>query len=176
MTERERDDRLPCVSVTKIPQPSAEMTGSNGLPGMSRWTIGSFAGKLQALPWAPAGAATSTARRGDARNLSCLSAFHLTNVVSLVLSVLIEIGYVEAIFRYPVKSMRGERLEVAELGWHGIDGDRRLAFRRMDDHSGMPWLTASKLPDLILYAPHRGEEGAQGELPTHVRTPDGEEP
>jgi uncharacterized protein YcbX len=94
--------------------------------------------------------------------------------------MLIEIGHVEAIFRYPVKSMRGERLEVANLGWHGLDGDRRLAFRRMDDHSGFPWLTASKLPELLLLAPQRGEgdaseDGGQGELPTHIRTPDGEE-
>jgi len=43
--------------------------------------------------------------------------------------MLIEIGHVEAIFRYPVKSMAGERLEVAELGWHGLDGDRRLAVK-----------------------------------------------
>jgi uncharacterized protein YcbX len=43
----------------------------------------------------------------------------------------IEIGQIEAIFRYPVKSMRGEPLEAATLGWHGLDGDRRLAaFRR----------------------------------------------
>jgi hypothetical protein len=89
--------------------------------------------------------------------------------------MLIEIGHVEAIFRYPVKSMSGERLEVANLGWHGLDGDRRLAFRRMDDRSGMPWLTASKLPDLLLFAPHRHEDTAQGDLPTHIRTPDGEE-
>ena len=34
--------------------------------------------------------------------------------------MLTEIGQVEAIFRYPVKSMGGERLEVADLGWHGI--------------------------------------------------------
>jgi hypothetical protein len=61
-------------------------------------------------------------------------------------SMLIEIGHVEALFRYPVKSMGGERLEVAELGWYGLEGDRRLAFRRMDDRGGMPWLTASKLP------------------------------
>ena len=86
----------------------------------------------------------------------------------------IEIGRVEAIFRYPVKSMSGERLEVAELGWHGLEGDRRLAFRRMDDRSGMPWLTASKLPDLLLFAPHRSADPAHGELPTYVRTPDGE--
>ncbi len=86
-----------------------------------------------------------------------------------------EIGQVEAIFRYPVKSMGGEGLEVARLGWHGIDGDRRLAFRRIDDRSGFPWLTASKLPDLLLFAPHRREDGAPGDLPTHVRTPDGDE-
>jgi uncharacterized protein YcbX len=89
--------------------------------------------------------------------------------------MLIEIGQVEAIFRYPVKSMSGERLEAANLGWHGLDGDRRLAFRRIDDRSGFPWLSASKLPDLLLFAPHRSENGAQGELPTHVRTPDGKE-
>jgi uncharacterized protein YcbX len=87
----------------------------------------------------------------------------------------VEIGHVEAIFRYPVKSMRGERLETAELGWHGVNGDRRLAFRRMGDHSGFPWLTASKLPELLLFAPYRSEAGVDGDLPTHARTPDGEE-
>ncbi|MCA1581644.1 MAG: MOSC domain-containing protein [Acidobacteria bacterium] len=87
----------------------------------------------------------------------------------------IEIGHVEAIFRYPVKSMGGERLEAARLGWHGLDGDRRLAFRRLDDRSGFPWLTASRLPDLLLFAPHRLGDGTHGDLPTHVRTPGGEE-
>jgi MOSC domain-containing protein len=89
--------------------------------------------------------------------------------------MLMEIGHVDAIFRYPVKSMAGERLEVGNLGWHGLDGDRRLAFRRTDDRSGMPWLTASKLPDLLRFAPHRRQDGVQGDLPTHIRTPDGEE-
>ena len=86
----------------------------------------------------------------------------------------IEIGHVDAIFRYPVKSMGGERLEVASLGWHGLDGDRRLAFRRIDDRSAFPWLSASKVPDLLLFTPHRREDDAQGDLPTHVRTPDGD--
>ena len=89
--------------------------------------------------------------------------------------MLIEIGQVEAIFRYPVKSMGGERLEVANLGWHGLDGDRRLAFRRIDDRSGFPWLTASKLPDLLRFAPGRRDNGAEGDLPTRIRTPDGNE-
>ena len=85
--------------------------------------------------------------------------------------MLIEIGHLEAIFRYPVKSMGGERLEVANLGWHGLDGDRRLAFRRIDDRSAFPWLSASKLPDLVLFTALRRD----GDLPTHIRTPNGEE-
>ena len=86
-----------------------------------------------------------------------------------------EIGHVEALFRYPVKSMRGEQLESAELGWHGLEGDRRLALRRIDDRSGFPWLTAGKLPELILFAPQGGEDRVDGHFPTHVRTPNGQE-
>jgi len=96
--------------------------------------------------------------------------------------MLIEIGAVEAIFRYPVKSMGGERLEVTNLGWYGLEGDRRLAFRQMGNRSGMPWLTASKLPDLLRFAPQRREDGGRQDgdlgdlyLPTHIRTPDGKE-
>ena len=87
----------------------------------------------------------------------------------------IKVGEVEAIFRYPVKSMSGEFLEVANLGWHGIDGDRRLAFRRLDDRSGFPWLTATKLPELIRFAPKWQGSAVAGTLPTHVGTPEGEE-
>jgi uncharacterized protein YcbX len=71
--------------------------------------------------------------------------------------------------------MSGELLEVADLGWHGLDGDRRLAFRRPDDRSGFPWLTASKLPELIRFAPQRRGPAVAGTLPTHVRTPEGDE-
>lgn len=87
----------------------------------------------------------------------------------------IEIGHVEAIFRYPVKSMAGEKLEVANLGWHGIDGDRRFAFRRVNDQSGFPWLSASNLPELLLFTPCRYDTESAETLPTHVRTPSGEE-
>jgi uncharacterized protein YcbX len=87
----------------------------------------------------------------------------------------IEIGHVEAIFRYPVKSMRGERLDNARLGWHGIEGDRRLALRRINDRGGFPWLTASKLPDLLLFVPQCLEDDVNGDLPTYVRTPNGED-
>ncbi|HXO30737.1 MAG TPA: hypothetical protein VN901_00130 [Candidatus Acidoferrales bacterium] len=44
--------------------------------------------------------------------------------------------------------MGGEGLEQANLGWYGLEGDRRMAFRQVGDRGGMPQLTASKLPDL----------------------------
>src|SRR5690348_2430458 len=86
----------------------------------------------------------------------------------------IEIGHVEAIFRYPVKSMRGESLDSAVLGWHGVEGDRRFALRRLEDRGGFPWLSASQLPALVRFTPVR--HGAAGDgAPTHVRTPEGAE-
>jgi hypothetical protein len=71
--------------------------------------------------------------------------------------------------------MGGEPLEVANLGWHGLDGDRRLAFRRMNDRSDFPWLTAGKLPELILFAPQFREGLAAGDPLSKIRTPDGED-
>jgi uncharacterized protein len=86
--------------------------------------------------------------------------------------MLTEIGHVEAIYRYPVKSMAAEPLQTSSVGWHGLDGDRRLALRRIDDHGGFPWLSASKLPDLVCFSPLYGD-AADRDLPSHVRTPDG---
>lgn len=86
----------------------------------------------------------------------------------------ITIGHVAALYRYPVKSMRGERLDEVTAGWHGLDGDRRLALRRTGDRSGFPWLTASKLPEMVLFTPERQGNVRTGELPTHVRTPGGD--
>lgn len=85
----------------------------------------------------------------------------------------IELGHITAIFRYPIKSMAGESLESARIGWYGVEGDRRFAFRRCAERGASPWLTASRLPELLLYKPI-GRRDTNGEpLPTHVRTPDG---
>lgn len=83
------------------------------------------------------------------------------------------IGDVHQIVRYPVKSMAGKPTETAFLGWHGLAGDRRLAFRRVDDNSGFPWLSASRLPELLLYQPIGFDETSEEPAPTHVRTPEG---
>jgi len=87
----------------------------------------------------------------------------------------IDLGPIHELTRYPVKSMAGVSADSAFLGWHGLAGDRRFAFRRLGDHSGFPWLSASRLPELILYHPF-GLDARTGEpLPTHVRTPTGTE-
>src|SRR3974390_1571897 len=83
------------------------------------------------------------------------------------------IGHVTELVRYPVKSMAGIATESAFLGRHGLSGDRRFAFRRLGDHTGFPWLTASRLPQLLLYHPFGRDESTGEPLPTHVRTPGG---
>ncbi len=88
---------------------------------------------------------------------------------------MIPLGRVRELVRYPVKSMAGAAAESAVLGWHGLDGDRRFAFRRPGEENGFPWLSASRLPGLILYRPFGLDESSAEPLPTHVRTPAGAE-
>jgi uncharacterized protein len=87
--------------------------------------------------------------------------------------MIIHLGHVHQLVRYPVKSMAGVAADSAFLGWHGLQGDRRFAFRRLNDKSGFPWLTASRLPELLLYHPLGLAENADEPTPTHVRTPEG---
>jgi uncharacterized protein YcbX len=87
--------------------------------------------------------------------------------------MVIHIGYVHELVRYPVKSMAGIPTQSAFLGWHGLQGDRRFAFRRLNDVSGFPWLSASALPELLLYQPLGLDEKTKEPAPTHVRTPEG---
>lgn len=84
-----------------------------------------------------------------------------------------KLGHVCELVRYPVKSMAGTFTDSAFLGWHGLDGDRRFAFRRIGDDSGFPWLTASRVAELLLYHPIGLDESTGEPLPTHVRTPAG---
>src|ERR1700757_3795172 len=71
--------------------------------------------------------------------------------------------------------MAGISTESGFLGFHGLHGDRRFALRRIADTSGggFPWLTASKLPALILHTPHGTNEKFEEPTPSHVRMPDG---
>jgi uncharacterized protein YcbX len=83
------------------------------------------------------------------------------------------IGRVAEVVRYPVKSMAGTPVPSAVVGWHGLEGDRRFAFRRLGEDGGFPWLSASRLPELVLYRPDGLDEASGEPWPTHVTTPSG---
>src|SRR5213078_4525846 len=64
------------------------------------------------------------------------------------------IGKVDSVWRYPVKSMRGEELEEAFAGFSGIYGDRLFAFKSSASPKGFPYLTAREQRRLLQYRPH----------------------
>jgi uncharacterized protein len=64
------------------------------------------------------------------------------------------IGKVDSLWRYPVKSMRGEELDEAFAGFSGIYGDRLFAFRSSASPTGFPYLTAREQRRLLQYRPH----------------------
>ena len=70
------------------------------------------------------------------------------------------IGTVETICRYPVKSMAGEDVAQAFVGFAGLMGDRACAFVRAPGPKGFPWHTGREQEDLVLFRPHFREGGA----------------
>jgi uncharacterized protein YcbX len=63
------------------------------------------------------------------------------------------IGKVDSLWRYPVKSMRGEELDEAFAGFSGIYGDRLFAFRSSASPKGFPYFTAREQTKLLQYRP-----------------------
>ncbi len=64
------------------------------------------------------------------------------------------VGKVDSLWRYPVKSMRGEELDEAFAGFSGIYGDRLFAFKSSASPKGFPYLTAREQRRLLQYRPH----------------------
>jgi uncharacterized protein YcbX len=60
---------------------------------------------------------------------------------------------IDSLWRYPVKSMRGEELHEAFVGFSGIYGDRLYAFRSSASSKGFPYLTARGQRRLLQYRP-----------------------
>ena len=86
-----------------------------------------------------------------------------------------QIGTVAALFRYPVKAMAGERLDAIDVGFHGLDGDRRSAFVQSSDApTRFPWLTIREVPALTTYRAACTADPAES-APPLVTTPDGAE-
>src|SRR5207244_12950286 len=63
------------------------------------------------------------------------------------------VGKVDSLWRYPVKSMRGEELDEAFAGFSGIYGDRLFAFRSSASPKGFPYFTAREQIKLLQYRP-----------------------
>jgi len=88
------------------------------------------------------------------------------------------LGTVAALHRFPVKSMRGERLDAADLGPAGLDGDREWALLDDQDH----WVSAKtnrgrwRLYDGMLDMEATTHGGtADADAAVTVRLPDGRE-
>jgi hypothetical protein len=77
---------------------------------------------------------------------------------------------VAELWRYPVKSLQGERLTSAEAGPEGLAGDRQWALFDVDTGFG---LTARRVPDLLfLSARLRADGHVEVTLPDGTVTPD----
>ena len=63
------------------------------------------------------------------------------------------IGAVESLWRYPVKSMRGEKVPEVFMGFSGVYGDRCYAFKNSAARKGFPYLNANVQQRMLLYRP-----------------------
>jgi uncharacterized protein YcbX len=63
------------------------------------------------------------------------------------------VGTVESLWRYPVKSMRGEELDEMFAGYAGVYGDRLFAFRSAASPPGFPYFTGREQRQMLLYQP-----------------------
>ncbi len=64
------------------------------------------------------------------------------------------VGKVDSLWRYPVKSMRGEELNEAFVGFAGVYGDRLFAFKRTAGPKAFPYLTAREQKEMLRCRPH----------------------
>jgi uncharacterized protein len=63
------------------------------------------------------------------------------------------VGQIESVWRYPVKSMRGEELAEVFVGFSGVYGDRLFAFKSSACPKGFPYLTGREQREMLLYRP-----------------------
>lgn len=61
------------------------------------------------------------------------------------------IGTVDSLWRYPVKSMRGEELDEMFVGYAGVYGDRLFAFKTSAGPKGFPYFTGREQRQMIRY-------------------------
>jgi hypothetical protein len=72
---------------------------------------------------------------------------------------------VAELWRYPVKSLQGERLEAADVSPEGLEGDRRFAIYDVETRFG---LTARRVPELLFASARLLDDGG-----VEITLPDG---
>ena len=77
-------------------------------------------------------------------------------------------GTVDSLWRYPVKSMRGEELEESFVGFPGVYGDRYFAFKSSASPKGFPYLTGREQEQLLRYRPRFRHPDRAAEPPNLV--------
>jgi uncharacterized protein YcbX len=77
------------------------------------------------------------------------------------------VGRVESLWRYPVKSMRGETMPEAYVSFSGILGDRLYAVHNSAAATAFPYLTARTRPEMLRYRPFF-QEAARSVLPSNL--------
>ncbi|MGE9009221.1 MOSC domain-containing protein [Leptospira interrogans] len=77
------------------------------------------------------------------------------------------VGRIESVWRYPVKSMRGEMLPEAYVSFSGVLGDRLYAVHNSAAPTAFPYLTARTRPDMLRYRPFF-REPARSVLPSNL--------
>jgi uncharacterized protein YcbX len=85
------------------------------------------------------------------------------------------VGKVESLWRYPVKSMRGEEVQQAFLGFSGVYGDRLYAFHDTAAPEGFPFLTGREQEQMLLYQP-RFRHPQQAASPSNLADAESNEP
>ncbi|MGJ3253969.1 MAG: MOSC domain-containing protein [Elainellaceae cyanobacterium] len=63
------------------------------------------------------------------------------------------IGVIDSIWRYPVKSMCGEKLDEVFVSFAGLMGDRTYGILKSNGNPGFPWHTARDQEPLLQYKP-----------------------
>ena len=62
-----------------------------------------------------------------------------------------KIGTLESVWRYPVKSMRGEQVDDVFVAYTGLMGDRLYAISSSDAPPEFPWHTNREQEEFVLY-------------------------
>jgi hypothetical protein len=85
------------------------------------------------------------------------------------------VGVVHSLWRYPVKSMRGEELDEIFVGFGGIEGDRRFAFHSSASPPEFPYFTGREQRQMLRFRPRLRRAQANSDAPAvDVETPGGE--